>query len=779
MKSLFNSIRFRNVTCKNIFRINPIGFILVVALGLRVIFLVQHFQQNPTFDTPVVDALYHDRWAQEIAAGTASDGPFFRAPLYPYSLAAIYAAFGHNYLIPRMLQHLLGLLSIYLTYRIGRKIFSARIGLLAAGMMAIYGLFLFFEGELLLDSFALFLNLAAVTWLISMKPERHAPWLAAGALVGLAALARPNILLFIPAVIGWIYLTFAHKMTLSGKHFKVFLFLLGIGILIAPVTLRNYRVGKDRVLIASQGGINFYLGHNPEADGFSAIFPGLGSYWDYDDVAFQASQTARKKLKPSEVSDFYFRQGLNFIKNQPVEFLKLLARKFYLLFNATEISNNLDFYFARRFTPVLLWLPLDFGIVGPLLLLGFLLLLRKQFPVTREISLVLLFILTYSLSLLAFFITDRFRLALLPFYLIFAAAALNWLREKIIQRDPKNLVWAAAILVIAAFLINSHWTGQNVKSVTAESHVRLGNCYLRKGLAHRALLEFNQALAVDSTQALAYLNQGVIFFKQGNLARAEVAFLNEIKNNPGEALAHNNLSVLYRNLGKFQAAVETARQAFSRRPNLESAHYNLALALDASGAHESALRALDLALKSPLASFPRLRYLKGQFHQTAGESGKAQACFQQVISQPASRSLAASLNLSDLMNQSLAPDLSLPKLQAKAGYNLGVISLNARKFSEAKSHFEAAKNRDPALHEAWENLGLIYDAERNYPKTLTLLQQAVVLAPENAVYHFNLGLVWARLGNFAAAKSEFESALKYNPDFTAARERLAVVEKRL
>ncbi|NIN01520.1 MAG: hypothetical protein GTO24_26530, partial [candidate division Zixibacteria bacterium] len=46
--------------------------------------------------------------------------------------------------------------------------------------------------------------------------------------------------------------------------------------MIAPVTLRNYFVGKDLVLIAWQGGLNFYLGNNPDATGYTPVSPLTG-----------------------------------------------------------------------------------------------------------------------------------------------------------------------------------------------------------------------------------------------------------------------------------------------------------------------------------------------------------------------------------------------------------------------------------------------------------------------------------------------------------------------
>ena len=87
--------------------------------------------------------------------------------------------------------------------------------------------------------------------------------------------------------------------------------------MIFSVTLRNYMVGRDRVLIAYQGGINFYLGNNPESDGHSATpvcnVRGIPDFyrhrhgtnlWIKDDVwlsgYYVAEMDRGRNLKPSE-----------------------------------------------------------------------------------------------------------------------------------------------------------------------------------------------------------------------------------------------------------------------------------------------------------------------------------------------------------------------------------------------------------------------------------------------------------------------------------------------
>ena len=42
---------------------------------------------------------------------------------------------------------------------------------------------------------------------------------------------------------------------------------VGAGLAVFPVTLRNYVIGDDLVLVSAQGGANFYIGNGPDARG--------------------------------------------------------------------------------------------------------------------------------------------------------------------------------------------------------------------------------------------------------------------------------------------------------------------------------------------------------------------------------------------------------------------------------------------------------------------------------------------------------------------------------
>lgn len=181
--------------------------IFTISFILRLIYLLQ-IKSNPFFNSPIMDPLYHDLWAQSIAQGNwIGDQVFFRAPFYPYLLGIIYKLFGHNYFVPRLFQHLLGSFSVVLIYFLARKLFNPKVAYLSALFASIYWIFFYFEGELLLDSLLVFFGVLTVLLLVRAgENPKKSRFLLAGLSAGLFAITRPNILIFIPFVLLWIFL---------------------------------------------------------------------------------------------------------------------------------------------------------------------------------------------------------------------------------------------------------------------------------------------------------------------------------------------------------------------------------------------------------------------------------------------------------------------------------------------------------------------------------------------------------------------------------------------
>ena len=95
--------------------------------------------------------------------------------------------------------------------------------------------------------------------------------------------------------------------------------LLGCSLTIAPVTLRNYRVGDDVVLISHNAGINFYIGNNPDYDRTVFIRPGK----DWAHLVEMPEREAGID-RPSRKSRFFFGRSWDYISADPLGYLSLL-----------------------------------------------------------------------------------------------------------------------------------------------------------------------------------------------------------------------------------------------------------------------------------------------------------------------------------------------------------------------------------------------------------------------------------------------------------------------
>ncbi|MCJ7457645.1 MAG: tetratricopeptide repeat protein [candidate division Zixibacteria bacterium] len=745
--------------------------IFVFSFVLRLIYLSQ-MNSNPYFTSPTMDALYHDLWAQAIVQGNwIGDQVFFRAPFYPYFLGIICKLLGHNYFIPRLIQHLIGSLSVILIYFLARKLFNRKVATLSAILTSIYGVLIYYEDELLLDFLLVFFGVLLLLLLYRAEEKsKSSRFFTAGLVASLFAITRPNILIFIPFVLVWILLLL--KVNLKRKIVFSLFFLMGLFGLILPITVRNYLVGKDFVLISSQGGINFYIGNNPQADGTSAILPPYGDDWEYQDAAYEVQGSIGKIPRPSEVSDYYLKKGTNFIIRSPQKFLSLFLKKAYLFWNSFEISNNQDIYFFRRYSALIRILPVGFWIIGPLSLVGILLSLKSW----RKYFLVLIFVLSYSFSVLLFFVNSRFRLPVLPFLIVLSSFALIQLFGYLKGSSFKKLFLSMALLVLFFFLCNSNLYHLD-KTNFAQSYFSLGNLFLKKGNLQDARAEYLLALKENPSLQRAHLNLGNIYFHQKDYSRAEKEFLEELKANPRQEKAYNNLSVLYRIQGDDLKATTLAKQALEIKPYYKEAYVNLALAYLKTENYLSAESSLVSAL-ALFPSFAELRFYLGLVYQKQGKSGQALREYMQLMSQkPETQDLEYNLGL--IYSKDDPSQEGLNGLRAYAAYNSGLIYLQQKEIDPAQENLIQSIKLKPDFAEAHAILGNLYDLRREYEPAVKELEEAIKDSPDNLVYHYNLGLILAKTKNFPLAKQEFETALRLSPDFKLAQEKLRLVDSLL
>ncbi len=580
----------------------PAG-IFALALLVRVIYLIQIKSSLPFFSAPIMDALYHDTWAQQIASGDwLGSEPFFRAPLYVYLLAVVYKVFGHNLFLPMLLQVVMGSLSCVLTFLVAEKLFNRTVGLISGVAASFYALFIFYDAQLLITSLVVFLDLVLIGLLVfTTKRSRSLTWLVCGMVLGLSAIARPNILVFVPFILIWMFFHFKDRLSKKNILARWAILCLGVILMVAPITLRNYVVGKDFVLIAWQGGFNFYLGNNPGATGWSATAPQIDKTWwgGYKDAIRLAEEETNRKLKPSQISDFWYRKGADFILSQPLSWLKLMVRKGALFWKGYEIGNNQNIYLHKEFSSVfdallgkrIVYLP--FGLVGPLSILGLLVCVRDW----RKYLLLYLFILAYSASVIVFFVCSRYRMPVFPFLIMFGSFFIWWLFKRIQNRRLFPLVISLPLLAILLMTLN---TGLEkvVRPQAATDHYALGISYQNLGKLDLAVEEYKTSLKYDPHAAPPRNNLANVYAQLGKADLAVQEYRKAIHSDPSYEKSYYNLALLYHGEENLDSAIEYYSQAIGVKERYELAHLNLGVAYYQKGLVEAAteewLKVLDI-----------------------------------------------------------------------------------------------------------------------------------------------------------------------------------------
>ena len=532
---------------------NPKILILIfaTALVLRLLYIYE-IADNPFFSSPVVDAYTYAQQARVIAAGHWLDytpEPFWQPPLYPWLTGAVYALGGqHFFLTIRLVQALFGAASCLLLYLLGCRLFEWRIALAAACALALYGPAIYFDGELLPASIAvLFFLIVALTVLNAAAREHALCWTVPGFLLGLAALNVATILIALPCLVVWIYIGAERRA--KQKGLRLLCLCAGLLLAIAPVTLHNYFISGDFVLISWNAGVNFYLGNNPDYPATVHIRPGQA----WLDLVGRAR--AAGFADGAQNSAFFFAQSLDYMRSQPLDYARVLAAKFTALWDGGEIVRNQNIYYFRNYSDLLyiaLWknvLAFPFGLVGPLAIVGF---CRCR---GRPQRLLAGLVLSYAAGIVLFFVTARYRLPLIPFSLLFAASAVYQLTDEVRHRRRAGFWWGGSALLLAVW---TNWSvGAMDMSGDAEHYYNLGHAHIEKNRLAEGIRALEKAADMAGKDADILFSLGTAYSFSGQYRRAETILMRAAQLHPDRMDIRLNLGNAHFSTGRYhQAAAE-------------------------------------------------------------------------------------------------------------------------------------------------------------------------------------------------------------------------------
>jgi hypothetical protein len=590
---------------------------LFVAVLLLRLFALARLSASPFLLPPRGDMYFYNDWAQRILHGDLSDHlAFYGLPGYPYLLAFLYKIFGYNPFIPGFFQALLDSGTALLIYRITLRVLPKEERLsLNTPSMGTWRFVLVREGEavaaLAALGWAFFVPTQAysvilmptawfvfVFWFVVWRIVRKdaAPnWkecLFLGLLIGVTATAVATILFLVPLVLAALFLkpkidnSQVWRRAAAGGALLLFGLLAGT----SPCWIHNYFIARDPVFLSAHSGINFWIGNNPEANGYPRFPPGLraGQAAMLEDSISAAESAAGRPLKRSEVSAYWSHKASNYIAHHPDEWLKLLRIKLRNFWNAFQY-DDLSTITSLREEHVIL--PgLYFGIVAAFALPGILLAGRIS-VLSRWVAAAILLHMT---ALLPVFVTERYRLAVVPGLLIFAAIGL-WLFWRSLVARAYGQVALYLFLLLASTMFVS-WPQRN-PSLWALDAYNSGWQALEAGNLARA--EKKLALARSYVPANPETNfaLGNLKLVQGKRKAASSFYVATLTFDQGHRGALNNLGVMALEDHNYDAAETWFRRALLVEPRNAKTHFLLAKILWAEGRREGAQREIDFALQ--------------------------------------------------------------------------------------------------------------------------------------------------------------------------------------
>jgi 4-amino-4-deoxy-L-arabinose transferase-like glycosyltransferase len=401
---------------------------------------------------------------------------FQQEPLYPYLLALLLGVWGGSVGGVLLVQLLMGGLQPLLAFFIARRLFGDVAGLVAAALLAFYGPLVFYQGLLLRDWLVLLLEpLALLALLRAREQGRAARWLLAGAALGLALLAKATLLLFVPLALAW---------SLTGPHAgqvrrgaRAALVLLGLGLALAPLLLRNAAVGAPVLAFSNRAPEAFALGNAADAEPVGLYFPpSMGPILERSNGQLGA----------------VLRHTLETYQGDVGRFVSVQLRKLRGLVDPMEVPNNASYDYGRELSPVLTWL-FGYGLVFPLGVAGFLLVLKHW---RRHLPL-LLYTLATLAGLLVTAILDRYRLVLVTPLALYAGAGLGACVQAVRERNPRPPALLAALTLLVA--AGQQWLAPMEElrrsaffTLFPPSYTVAAEVYAREGRFERALEELRR-----------------------------------------------------------------------------------------------------------------------------------------------------------------------------------------------------------------------------------------------------------------------------------------------
>ena len=255
-------------------------WIVVVAFLLRLAYILLAHTYRVKPDEDYFSFGYEmGRIGRAIASGRGFADPFgpqtgptaWEPPLYPYLIALVFKLTGvYSHLsafILLAINSIFSALTCIPIFLVARKCFSVKVAVWSAWAWALLPTIMYWCARWVWETSLAALLLTLIFWLVLEMEELNGliPWIAFGALWGVAALTNTSLLSFLPASGLWSW----YRRWKQGKPSLVGVALASVffAATVSPWLVRNYEVFGKFILVRDNFGAELRLGNGPGANG--------------------------------------------------------------------------------------------------------------------------------------------------------------------------------------------------------------------------------------------------------------------------------------------------------------------------------------------------------------------------------------------------------------------------------------------------------------------------------------------------------------------------------
>jgi tetratricopeptide (TPR) repeat protein len=269
--------------------------------------------------------------------------------------------------------------------------------------------------------------------------------------------------------------------------------------------------------------------------------------------------------------------------------------------------------------------------------------------------------LVYSVSIALFFVTDRYRVPILPLLMLLAVDALVVIGSAIAAPRRRLLPLLLVAVAVVFFVTDPARLGVDQRRLRRDLHVHTALRYAQAQHFDAAVTEYRAALSLDPQDADTRDGWARMLGRAGQDSAALNAFQSLLHDHPDDARAWYNLGNLYRRLRRIEPARAAYERSLALEPNRETAWNHLGEVYRAMGDTARAARCYQRALAVVPAHEPALSNLAALRAQQ-GHAAEAEAGWRAALAANP-RHLPSLVNLAILLTESGRTAEALPLWQ--------------------------------------------------------------------------------------------------------------------